>query len=112
MSGRFEHRKQKALLTLVDKEGRPLNGKEVSFHQTRHDFLFGFGAFDAVEVASEDTLLERKYELMDRLSKMMAVFNYGTLPFYWGRFEPHEGEPITEATLKGAQWLKARGVKT
>lgn len=110
MNTRFDHRKQKALLTLVDREGRPLQNKNLSYQQTKHEFLFGFGAFDAVEVASEDTLLERKYELMDRLSKMMAVFNYGTLPFYWGRFEQHEGEPITEATLKGAQWLKARGV--
>lgn len=111
MSTQLDHRRGAALVTFVDRDGAPLAGKSVRYEQLTHQFLFGFGAFDAVDLAGEDLLLERKAALMDRMSKMLALFNYGTLPFYWGRFEPEEGEPQTEALLRAADWLRGRGVK-
>ncbi|HOQ62548.1 MAG TPA: endo-1,4-beta-xylanase, partial [Clostridia bacterium] len=110
MSTQLDHRRGAALVTFVDRDGAPLAGKSVRYEQLTHQFLFGFGAFDAVDLAGEDLLLERKAALMDRMSKMLALFNYGTLPFYWGRFEPEEGEPQTEALLRAADWLRGRGV--
>jgi len=34
----------------------------------------------------------------------MTLFNYVTLPFYWGRFEPQKGQPMTTVMKKAAQW--------
>jgi endo-1,4-beta-xylanase len=42
--------------------------------------------------------------------KFFALFNYVTLPFYWGRFEPERGHPDTEHLLKTAQWCAERGI--
>ena len=108
----YEHRKSTVTLTLLDQSGQPLKNQDLKFRQTGHEFLFGFGAFDAVERSREGITQEEQQFLDDRLNKMLALFNYGTLPFYWGRFEPKEGSPQTEVTKKGAQWLQARGVKT
>ena len=41
----------------------------------------------------------------------LEIFNYGTLPFYWGRFEPEEGKPDTDTLMRTAQYLQSRGVK-
>ena len=72
-------------------------------------FLFGCGGFEAVELA-EDTDDARKAFLEDRMEKWLGLFNYATLPFYWGTFEPEEGHPRTDAVMAGAKWLRARGV--
>jgi len=108
----YEHRKSTVRLTLLDPSGQPLKNQDLDIKQTKHEFLFGFGAFDAVERSREGITQEEQQFLDDRLNKMLAIFNYGTLPFYWGRFEPEEGHPQTEVTKKGAEWLQARGVKT
>lgn len=108
----YEHRKSTVRLTLLDPSGQPLKNQDLDIKQTKHEFLFGFGAFDAVERSREGITQEEQQFLDDRLNKMLAIFNYGTLPFYWGRFEPEEGLPQTEVTKKGAEWLQARGVKT
>lgn len=112
MDKRFESRKATTILSVKTRDGSPVSGKKLTYRQVKHEFLFGFGAFDAVEMFSEGITPEHHAELMDRLDKMLTVFNYGTLPFYWGRFEPEEGKPLTGVTLKGAKWLKERGVKT
>ncbi len=45
------------------------------------------------------------------MEKWLALFNYGTLPFYWGRYEPEEGKPDFENTMAAARWLRERGVR-
>ena len=42
--------------------------------------------------------------------KFFAIFNYVTLPFYWGRFERQRGRPDTERLLKTAKWCVDRGI--
>ena len=108
----LSHRRASSLLTFLNKDGTPAANRKVQFRQARHRFLFGFGAFDAMEIAAEGTDPHRRAVLEDRLNKMLDLFNYGTLPFYWGRFEKEEGKPETDAVMKGAEWLMARGVKT
>lgn len=49
--------------------------------------------------------------LEEKLDKFVDVFNSATLPFYWGRFEPEQGNPQTEALQAAAKWLRARNVK-
>ena len=47
----------------------------------------------------------------DRVKKWLEVFNYGTLPFYWGNFEPEEGKPHTKELMDAAKYMQERGVK-
>lgn len=45
------------------------------------------------------------------MDKWLDLFNYGTLPFYWGGFKPEEGSPHTEQLRKAAEFLNSRDVK-
>ena len=49
--------------------------------------------------------------LRERMEKWLALFNYGTLPFYWGRYEPEEGKPAFRETMAAAKWLRQSGVQ-
>ena len=106
----LEHRKATARLRLTDKNGTSLAGACVQVDQTGHEFLFGCGAFDAValmKTADEG----RKAFLTERMEKWLKLFNYGTLPFYWGRYEPEEGKPAFRETMAAARFLQSRGVR-
>jgi GH35 family endo-1,4-beta-xylanase len=78
--------------------------------------LFGVGLFDAVELASgvhgngSPLSAEETANFTARLDKALEVFNYGTVPFYWGGYEPVEGHPDQARLLAAAKWLKERGV--
>ncbi len=49
--------------------------------------------------------------LQERMAKWLALFNYGTLPFYWGRYEPEEGRTACTETMAAAKWLQQNGVQ-
>lgn len=102
-------RKIKTRLQITDQTGRPLAGCTVKFTQKSHKFLFGCGAFEAVDWLNptEDTDVSY-YE--DMMEKWFRLFNFATLPFYWGRFEPEEGKPRTAELLKTARYLAGRGI--
>ena len=72
-------------------------------NQRSHQFLFGSGAFDFLEY-------EGKKGDPERLDKWLALFNYGTLPFYWGRYEPKEGYPEYESRMQAAKYLRDHNV--
>jgi len=103
-----DHRKVRAILRVCDAQGRPIANGKLRLSQKTHDFLFGCGAFDALPYAN------RKKEdpfCADRMAKWLRLFNYGTLPFYWGRYEPEEGKPAFESTMNAARFLTDRGVR-
>ena len=95
---RYEHRKAKARLQILNPDGTPANHKAVSVHQVSHQFLFGCGAFDAVELMKTQDAKEKAF-LQERMGKWLSLFNYGTLPFYWGRYEPVEGQTAYRETM-------------
>ena len=78
--------------------------------QTSHKFLFGCGAFDAVELMKTEDAEKRAF-LQERMDKWLKLFNYGTLPFYWGRYEPVEGKTAYTETMAAAKWLREKGVQ-
>ena len=39
-----------------------------------------------------------------------GVFNFGTLPFYQGQYEPVEGKPNQDMLMRSAEFLKDHGV--
>ncbi len=105
-----QHRTARFELQVKGRDGSPLRGMEITVRQTSHAFLFGCGVFDAVELCGP-CVGPRKDFLMERMESWLKLFNYGTLPFYWGRFEPEEGRTMTLPTLRAAKWLSARNVK-
>ena len=97
------HRIGEALVRVVDKNGNPVADKDLVLNQKSHEFLFGSGAFDFLEY-------EGKKGDPDRLEKWLKVFNYGTLPFYWGFYEPKEGSVEFESRMEAAKILKSNNV--
>ena len=106
----FAHRQSNARLRILNPDGTPAVRQEVSVSQVSHQFLFGCGAFDAVEMMKTQDEKKQAF-LRERMEKWLALFNYGTLPFYWGRYEPEEGKPAFRETMAAAKWLRRNGVQ-
>ena len=104
------HRKAEARLRILNADGTPAARREFRVDQVSHRFLFGCGAFDAVELMRTDDEQKQAF-LQQRMEKWLALFNYGTLPFYWGRYEPVEGEPAFVPTMAAARWLREKNVQ-
>ena len=110
MMNQFSHRQAAARLRLINPDGTPASGQQVKADQISHKFLFGCGAFDSVEMMrTQDE--EKKAFLQERMEKWLQLFNYGTLPFYWGRYEPEEGKTAYPETIAAAKWLRENGVQ-
>jgi len=111
------HRKAKVKARIINSDGTPAANREVKLNQKTHQFLFGIGGFDAVELEGgkpERTPVDdtRKAFLKEKLDKLFSVHNFTTLPFYLGRYEPIEGKP-DEARLKAAAgFFKKRNIVT
>ena len=120
----YAPRRNTVTVTLTRHDGAPLANTDVVVKQLSHAFLFGNIGFELVDYindykyhpagagdASEYNASEaqRAYDAA-LASKWLSVFNQATLPFYWGRFEPVEGEPRTDELATAATWFKERGV--
>ncbi len=104
----YSHRKTAMRLLVRDGNGSPVKNTRFTIEQTGHRFLFGCGAFDSIPYANggeEDPFLCRREALW------LDVYNYGTLPFYWGRYEPEEGKTAYEETMKTARFLTGKHVR-
>lgn len=87
----------------------------------KHEFLFGAGAFDFVPLCSKqdnnaisfynEKATNKKTFYKERTDKWLQMFNYGTLPFYWGGYETVEGEVKYESRMNAAKYLKNFGVR-
>ena len=81
----IEHnRKGDFYLEFKDWKNRPVKVENLKIEMVSHDFLFGaqifrLGGFDTPE---KNALYEKYFT---------NVFNFATVPFYWGRFEEEEG---------------------
>ncbi len=97
-------RKARATVRVVDASGKPLPRARVSINQTRHAFLFGCNLYQLFEYQGDQH--ERYAELFTRL------FNYATLPFYWGGYEFEQGKPQRENLERLARWCQQRKITT
>ncbi len=102
----YEHRQASAVLRVVDAAGQPVAGRKLRFDQTSHDFLFGSGAFDAIPRTNEH---KDDPFFRDRMDKWLRLFNYGTMSFYWGRYEPEEGKPEYASRMNASRFLVEHG---
>ena len=106
----LKHRKAEARLRVLNGDGTPCANLPVRIDQVSHRFLFGCGAFAALALTAACEEREKAF-LSDRMDKWLGLFNYGTIPFYWGRYEPEEGKPAFSETMAAVRWLRERGVK-
>lgn len=102
-----ESRKTKGRVRFLTKDGAPVANATVNVKLTNHEFLFGCGGFDAIN-RTED---EPSEFFIDRMNKWTDLYNYGTMSFYWGQFEPEEGKPKTESRMRASKFLVEHGAK-
>ncbi|GAA5059994.1 GH35 family endo-1,4-beta-xylanase [Thermocatellispora tengchongensis] len=92
----------------VTLDGAPLAGREVVVAQRDHAFLFGCTGFEQIPLANGEPVT-MPAESPEVAELWLDLFNFATLPFYWGRFEPVRGRPDTERLRNAARWFRERG---
>jgi GH35 family endo-1,4-beta-xylanase len=102
----LSHRKVNKRVRFTDTQGNPLSGQEIRIQQKNHAFLFGCGGFVFIP-----HVLKGEEGYQEITDSWLDVFNYATLPFYWGNFEPEEGSPKTDDLMKTAKYLTDRNVR-
>ncbi len=106
----MNHRKAKCKLHMIDEQENVLSNVKLQCKQTNHEFLFGCGGFDMLSYCNEPKKEDLPF-LEDRVNKWLDLYNYATLPFYWGGFELVEGQPETASRMNATKFLKEHGVK-
>ena len=79
-----KYRKADALFEFVDAQGKPLKNVKVVAEQQTHDFLFGCNLFVLGQMKEKNKVYEDAF---------LKLFNFATIPFYWGDLEPEQGRP-------------------
>jgi endo-1,4-beta-xylanase len=103
-----KHRTANATITVLKENHTPLANQEVTVAQRSHKFLFGCTGSNIIGLANNE-LAGNDKEKAEKLSeKMLKIFNFTTLPFYWGRFEPERGHPETKKLINAAKWFVDR----
>ncbi|MCM0638299.1 endo-1,4-beta-xylanase [Cellulomonas wangsupingiae] len=110
------HRARTRTVQVVDTAGRPLAGAPVTVEQVAHGIAFGCIGFDETERAwrrlTGVQAAPGEDELLDRLDALwFDLFDTATLPFYWGTFEPRQGQVRTAALRAAAEHYVSRGAR-
>lgn len=119
----YSHRKVSKVIKLTNENNEPLKNEQVHIALKKHEFLFGCGAFDTMPymMAKDPALAGRlpsgiflNNEIIEKtedgMKKWLDLFNYGTLPFYWGNYEREEGKTDEALLLSAAKFLQSKGV--
>ena len=88
---------------VVGPDGKPVKDALVELRQTRSAFLFGCNVFGYNP--QDHSPAQAAYR-----AQFAALFNYATLPFYWGAFEPSPGRPEYARLQAMADWCIAQGI--
>ena len=105
----YSHRISTRKVKLTDANGAPIAGRELSANQKRHEFLFGAAFFELVPYLAGKLPPERAQLVAQDFEKLKAVFNQTTMAFYLGRYEPEEGKPNFEDTMRAAKAFRENG---
>ena len=106
----YRHRMGEVALTLVGADKTPVKNLEVTVRQTKHRFLFGSSEFSCLSFMNNELEGIEKERAEERFAKFFDLFNYVTLPFYWGGFEPVKGQPDTKRVKQAAKWMSSKGL--
>lgn len=100
-------RKGEVSVAVVDEEGNPVRDARVYYEQQSHDFLFGSNLSPlGIKEGGPNAINQQWAE------SYMALFNYGTLPFYWDSYEPVQGQTAEQLLRAMADWARKRGIAT
>lgn len=78
------NRKGEATVEVVGADGRPVKNVSLKIKQKSHEFLFGCNAFVLGQLGSVGK--NKQYE-----ETFARIFNFATVPIYWGATEPKQG---------------------
>ncbi|MBW3623864.1 MAG: endo-1,4-beta-xylanase [Armatimonadetes bacterium] len=98
-----KHRMGELKVLVRDKKGRPVRNATVTVEQTRHAFLFGCNLFNFQPENTEPW--QAAYR-----ERFAALFNFATLPFYWGSVVRERGKTRHERIEAMARWCRAHGI--
>jgi len=98
-----QYRKGELTVVVVSSDGKPLKDAVVHIKQTRHAFLFGCNFFGLNP--DDHSPAQIAYQ-----TEFAALFNYATLPFYWGAFEQQQGSPDYDRLQAMASWCVAHNI--
>jgi GH35 family endo-1,4-beta-xylanase len=93
----------------ITRDGVPAANLEVEVMQRRHRFLWGSQAFDLISLANGEVDGEQRAADEEYRDRFLDLYNFVTLPFYWGGFERERGVPDTQRILTTARWFSERG---
>jgi GH35 family endo-1,4-beta-xylanase len=93
------YRKRMLQIHVTDATGHPVANARVEIDQTRQAFWFGCNLF-GLDVHSTDAL-QQQYQ-----QHFAALFNYATLPFYWGSYEKSQGQTSEPHLKEMALWCR------
>ena len=82
-------------MRVLRKDGSPVIGQPVQFEMTNHEFLWGSAIRETIPYVNGQLEGAEKEKIEERIEIWSKLFNNTTYPFYWGRFEPEEGKPVT-----------------
>jgi len=105
----LSQRKASKTIKVTDVNGVPVRNARLKLTQKSHEFLFGCGGFDFAALM-DPKLADKREFIKDLTDKWLKIYNYATLPFYLGTYEPEEGKPETKNRMDAARYLKDRGV--
>jgi len=80
------YRKGNGNITVVDRNGKPIQDARIKLIQKNHEFRFGANLFMLDELETEEKNVKYKKYFSE-------LFNMATLPFYWDTLEPERGKP-------------------
>ena len=107
---RYAHRKSACTIRLLDAQGHPMAGQKVRARLVNHEFKFGCNIFFLPAMFDERVPAERRERVRRMWESWQALFNFGTLPFYQGQYEPQEGVTREASILRTAKFLDEHGV--
>jgi GH35 family endo-1,4-beta-xylanase len=84
--------------------GEGVPDAEVRLEMTRSAFLFGCNFYSLNPQSREPWQIAYQREFTQ-------LFNYATLPFYWGGFEAERGKPEYERLEAMARWCRDHGIE-
>ncbi|MBQ5311067.1 MAG: endo-1,4-beta-xylanase [Oscillospiraceae bacterium] len=106
----YDHRRATTVVKILNADGTPASGAKVSAKLRVHEFLFGIGAFDLMAYLNVPDDMKDKFK--GKAERWEALCNYGTLPFYWGRYEPEEnGKTGKDGIMKTVDRMLSLGAK-
>ncbi len=102
----LKYRTQVVTLTVKDEDGTAISSAEVMIEQTSQKFLFGCNIFlwGSLPDNPEKQKLYRDY--------FAGLFNYATLPFYWGSYEYVKDRKDDAMISNIALWCRTNGIRT